>query len=84
MMSNVKTHDYTKREWGHDYNVTSVDEQTHDARLIGWGVGITEGDYILLKSGEGSTRYRIIEINYFSDPYDMWSAETSFAPRDSV
>ena len=83
-MSDKKTHDYTDRGWGRNYNITDIQNEGMEVSLCGWGNGITEGDYILLKNGSGSTRYRIDEIKYFSDPRDMWSAAASFAPRDVV
>lgn len=50
--------------------------------MCGWGMGIDDGDYLLLKHPEGGdTRYKIDKIWYQADPHDMWTAEVSFAPR---
>lgn len=76
-----KTHDYTKRYWGHDYTFDPLDEKGLTARILGWGKGICEADYILLENGDENTRYQATEILYFSDPPDMWKGIFKFAPR---
>lgn len=82
-MKTKKTHDYSKRRWGHDCTF-ETDDNGLTAHSVGWGVGLSEGDYILLEhkgSPNGSSRYRIEKIKYFRDPPDMWSADLVFAPR---
>ena len=77
------THDYTARYWGHDYTFTPIDGGIK-GRAVGWGDGLRDGDYIIFKnkvSRNGSSRYRIKSVKYFSDPEDMWSADVEFAPR---
>ena len=77
----MTTHDYTKRYWGHDYTFDPIDKG-QKASMMGWGLGIKNGDYILLQDGpDRSTRYQITKIEYMSDPQDMWSAKAVFAPR---
>jgi hypothetical protein len=51
--------------------------------MIGWGLGIRKGDYLILDNdlASSTTRYQITKILYFNDPHDMWSAEVKFAPR---
>lgn len=75
----MKTHDYTISTWGHDvmWDVLPDDR----LKLTGWGYGIKPGDYIILSNAGNSTRYKIDEITYRSDPRDMWSAVASFHPR---
>jgi hypothetical protein len=75
-----ETHDYTKRYWGHDYTFEPVNGGLQ-ARLMGWGMDIKAGDYLLLQNGDDSTRYQVDSIKYYSDPFDMWSATATFAPR---
>jgi len=78
----MKTHDYTICSWGHNCEVSSIKDGGHTISLHGWGKGIQDGDFILLKNGEDSTRYKISDIKYKFDPHDMWFATAIFAPRD--
>jgi len=77
----METHDYTDRYWGHDYTFRPIDNGVK-GELMGWGMGINSDDYIIIKNGDGSTRYQIDEIKYFADPKDMWKATATFAPRE--
>jgi hypothetical protein len=75
------THDYTRRGWGHDYTFDPIDGGKR-GQMTGWGRGIEDGDFLILKNGEGETRYRVENIGYSLDPPDMWFAAVTFAPRD--
>lgn len=82
----MNTHDYTQRYWGHDYTWQSVDGGL-TANVLGWGIGLRTGDYLLLPNREtpdGKTRYQIKSIRYYRDPNDMWDAKLVFAPRKVV
>ncbi|MFI5297364.1 MAG: hypothetical protein ACHREM_04640 [Polyangiales bacterium] len=76
----AKTHDYTKQTWGHDCTFTPLDSGTRGF-AVGWGLGLSAGDFILLPNRGETTRYKIETIAYHRDPPDMWRAELSFAPR---
>lgn len=79
----AQTHDYTrgKRGWGHDYTF-DPGRGGLEAKMMGWGMGIRPGDYILLSHRNGGeTRYRFKRIQYYQDPPDMWRADVEFAPR---
>jgi hypothetical protein len=78
----MSEHDYTRRFWGHDYVFEPIDEGLR-GKVMGWGNGITAGDYLILQNGNGdeSTRYKVETIRYELDPSDMWSADVTFAPR---
>tara|TARA_Y100001963_G_C6672968_1_gene396015 strand:+ start:300 stop:548 length:249 start_codon:yes stop_codon:yes gene_type:complete len=78
----MKTHDYSVRSWGHDYNILSINDNGLSLRLTGWGYGLSDDDYIILKNGMDTTRYKIDEVRYENNPSDMWFAEASFAPRN--
>lgn len=80
--SGPATHDYSLRCPGHDYTFTPVDHGKR-GKAMGWGRGLESGDYLILKNGSDSTRYRIESVVYFGDPADMWSAKVIFAPRDT-
>ena len=80
--TDMKTHDYSSPSWGHDYNVHSIEDEGLLISLSGWGKGISNNDYIIIKNGAGTTRYQINSIEYKYDPSDMWFASPSFAPRE--
>ncbi|MEI2581633.1 hypothetical protein [Scytonema sp. PRP1] len=42
--------------------------------MTGQGKGIKRGDYIILCNGSQSCRYQVEEIDYYSEPPDMWIA----------
>jgi MioC protein len=79
-----KIHDYSgrNRTWGHDYSITKVYGKKVD--LLGWGYGIKEGDFIILDNGMSTTNYQIKNIEYFTNPYDMWKATAVFSPREVI
>lgn len=79
--SDPNTHDYTIREWGHDFNVMSMDGRGVHVKLAGWGRGIRTGDFLILPNKGGVTRYRVTKIDYCHDPPDMWFADAKFDPR---
>jgi len=78
----MKTHDYTINKWGHSYHVVNYGDKGATISLAGWGIGIKPNDFILLRNGSDSTRYKITSIEYTKDPVDMWFAEASFSPRE--
>lgn len=81
------THNYGpgNREWGHDVSITRVDGPR--VVVIGWGVGVREGDYVLLpnpRNPSGVSRYRVESISYYPDPMDQWQAVLVHAPEGSA
>ena len=78
----MKTHDYSVREWGHNYNIIDIEDDGMSIRLAGWGRGISNNDYIIIANGDDTTRYQISEVEYENNPTDMWFASASFAPRE--
>lgn len=79
----IKTHDYTKRCWGHDYAITKIINDGKIISIMGWGYGLNKDDFLLLEGNKKleSTRYLIKEIKYFNNPSDMWSVLAEFSPR---
>lgn len=86
-----KTFDYGpgQRGWGHDYT-WEPEPGGLRGNAIGHGAGISAGDYILLERSDstgrrflsdGRTRYKVVSIEYYADPTDMWKATLEFAPR---
>ena len=82
MMQMSNTHDYTSTGWGHNITILNIKDDGLSISLVGWGMGLSDNDYIIIKNGAGTTRYRLDSVEYKRDPTDMWIASASFAPRD--
>lgn len=67
------THDYTQSVKGRDYVFEFVEGQIK-AQMTAQGKGIKRGDYIILQNQAYSEQYQVEEIEYYSDPADMWMA----------
>lgn len=68
-----KIHDYSQLVRGKDY----VFEPLHGGLggyMTAVGKGIKPCDYIILQHGCQNYRYKVEEIDYYSDPSDMWIA----------
>jgi hypothetical protein len=68
-----KTHDYTKGVSGTDYVFEPVDNLTK-GYMTAQRQGVKHGDYIILQNATNCDRYQVEEIDYYSDPPDMWIA----------
>ncbi|MBD2384116.1 hypothetical protein [Cylindrospermum sp. FACHB-282] len=68
-----KAHDYSELVWGSDYIFESLNEGMRGC-MTGFGKGIKPGDLIILQQDRKFYRYQIEEIDYYSDPADMWIA----------
>ena len=77
----TKTHDYTRRSWGHNFTITEIFNGGMWLDMMGWGHGLSKGDFIILPNGNETTQYLIKDIEYKSNPPDMWRAKVEFAPR---
>ena len=76
------THDYTRLGWGHNITVTSISEDGLKANVVGHGLGVKQGDYLILANGPAATtRYRIAKFKPLR-PADCWRAKIEFAPRE--
>jgi len=83
MEFNQNTHDYSISKWGHNCEIIEVKDRGMSLRLTGWGKGLVNSDYIILKNGEDTTRYQLKKVRYESDPSDMWFADANFSPREA-
>ncbi len=72
----VRTHDYTRRGWGHNVELLKVHNRPGRFRLVGWGNDPQVGDFVLFSGG----RYEIRDIEHYRDPADMWTAEVVRVP----
>jgi MioC protein len=76
-----KIRDYTGYEPGRDYLFESIDGGA-GGYMTGQGKGIERGDYLILPDGSGTSRYRVDEIDYYSNPSDMWIALLKPVPTE--
>ncbi|MBW4563737.1 MAG: hypothetical protein KME32_21845 [Mojavia pulchra JT2-VF2] len=70
---NNTTHDYSRFIWGKDYAFESLNNGMA-GYMTGIGKGVQPLDYIILQQGGKSYRYQVEEIDYYSEPSDMWIA----------
>ena len=68
-----KIHDYTDAEYGKDYMFESADNY-NQGYMTARGKGVKKDDYIILRNGSESYSYQVKEIDYYSNPADMWMA----------
>jgi hypothetical protein len=76
-----KTHDFTEFTSDRDYVFEKADDITK-GYITGQGKGIKPGDFILLRQGEDSCCYQVEQIDYYSDPPDMWMALVARVTRE--
>lgn len=80
--SQPTTHDYTRLGWGHNITVTTISEDGKKCNVVGHGLGVKQGDYLILANGPtATTRYRITKLKQLR-PADCWRAKIEFAPRE--
>lgn len=68
-----KTHDFSRAIRGEDYVFEPIGESLR-AYITGYGSGMKVGDYLILREGFDRCRYQVEEIDYYSNPEDMWIA----------
>jgi hypothetical protein len=68
-----KIHDYSQELWGSDYVFERLNEGMI-GYMTGVGKGIKPCDRIILREGYEFYQYQVEEIDYYSDPSDMWIA----------
>lgn len=74
-------HDYTCLGWGHNITFMRMGLDGLSALVIGHGLGVEQGDYLILKNGpKETTRYRVASFERLR-PADCWRATIEFAPR---
>lgn len=76
-----KIHDYTGAEYGKDY-IFEFSKNYQDGYMTALGKGVRCDDYIIIRKGSQYYRYQVKEIDYYSNPSDIWIALLQKA-RDS-
>lgn len=76
-----KVHDYTGYQAGVEYvfEMTSQD----GGYMTGQGHNLKVGDYVLLSRGTKVDRYQVEQVEYYSQPSDMWIALLKQTPEVS-
>lgn len=70
-----ETHDYTRLTCGHDYVFDPAREgDLTNIYMTAQGKGVKRGDYIVLQNGSCHEKYQVEEIDYYSEPSNMWMA----------
>jgi len=73
LRKNSKIHDYTPYVAGTDYVFESSNDGLN-SYMTSQGKGIKTGDYIILKKDSQIYKYQVKDIDYYSNPSDMWIA----------
>lgn len=71
----ARNHNYTNLICGQDFTLEVANDGL-TADITGQGY-IKQGDYITIVD-----KYRVDEVEYYSDPPDMWRAKVSLVPQD--
>lgn len=66
-----KTHDYSQFLQGQEYVFEPLD-QGLEGQMTAIGKGIKPLDFIILRCDSQLCRYQVEEIDYYTDPPDMW------------
>ena len=69
-----KIHDFTECVHGSDYIFEVAPEDVTAAYMTARGTGVKLGDYIVLQIDSESKQYQVEQIDYYSNPSDMWMA----------
>ncbi|WP_200817626.1 hypothetical protein [Calothrix rhizosoleniae] len=69
----AQVYDYTQFTSGEDY-VFEVKEDGIKGYMTAQRSGVKSGDYIILSHGSHTRCYQVEEIDYYSEPADMWMA----------
>jgi hypothetical protein len=78
----ARTIDLSRRAWGCNYNILKIENSGQRLQLATWSTPTPlEGDYLILKDAEQTTRYRAAKVDYCGDPHDMCFVDAEFAPR---
>lgn len=68
-----KTHDYTRQVRSLDYVFEPIDDNAK-GYMTGQCKGVAVGDFIVLQDGAKVYQYQVEQIDYYSNPSDMWTA----------
>ena len=64
-------HDYTNADQGHDYIFEPINGGIR-GYMTGQEKSVKRGDYVILQNGSKSSRYQVENVDYYSNPSDMW------------
>jgi hypothetical protein len=79
----AQVYDYTKFVSGRDY-VFEAKDNGIKGYITSQLSGVQAGDYIIVNHDSQSCRYQVEEIDYYSEPADMWMALLSLVEDNGV
>lgn len=63
-------------KWGHSFNIKNKTEDLSKIKIIGWSnVYFTKKDIINIEFLKNYRNYKVVNVDWFSDPIDMFTAE---------
>jgi hypothetical protein len=71
----AKVHHYKLTDVGMEFVLEPLPENQSYRLMTAQKFGVSCGDYIALHDTSGITEYRVSDIEYYSDPPDMWIAK---------
>jgi hypothetical protein len=79
------TIDLSARTWGCNHSTLGIIDGGQRLRLAIWSPRMPEqGDYLILGTSDGTTRYRVDGIECCGNPRDMALVDATFAPRKAA
>jgi hypothetical protein len=69
-----RTYDYTDYVCGRDYVFEPIADKPDSYYMTSQSKGIKPGDRIILQNASTAGFYEVEEIEYYSEPSDMWMA----------
>ncbi len=69
-----QTYDYRNLVTGRDYVFETLDNDCTKGYMSARWKSIKCGDYIILGNASDTHKYQVEEIDYYSEPSDMWIA----------
>ena len=70
----VKTHHYQASNMGLDFSLERSAIDPREIQIISQKPGVKKDDCIKIHNSSECTAYKILEIDFYSDPSDMWIA----------
>jgi hypothetical protein len=68
-----RVHHYTSYKCGRDYAFDEIQDGSQ-AYMTAYGYGVKPGDYITICRDKVKIQYKVEQIDYYSNPSDLWIA----------
>lgn len=77
----ARIHNYTSYTYGRDYAFDEIQDGSQ-AYMTAYGRGIKRGDYITIRREKIKIQYQVEQIDYYSNPSDLWIALLVKSPSE--